>query len=201
MPARDEPRLLDNDLLAALERRWQDQGAFVGRALRPGLSDAEIDRATEPIQLRLPREARRWWGWHDGADPQPPGPAGEYGPGRAFLPLHQAVRHCVQWREVMGHEDGEGPDPNWKYAWLPIDSEKIVTVIDCSVKWDEPVPARRFFAEMPQAGAAGVRSLGELVETWIRLIDSGAWAYNRSEDHWEYHSDRVDPQTRTLGLA
>ncbi len=101
----------------------------------------------------------------------------------------------------MGHVDGDYPDPNWNHEWLPIDAERIVTVIDCGVPYAEPVPARRFFAEMPETGKPGVRSFGQLVEAWIRLMETGAWAYNRSAERWEYHSERVDPHTRSLGVA
>jgi len=96
--SRDEPRLLEVDLLCELEQRWQAQGAVITGALRPGLTDDEMDTLTEPFGMRLPAEARRWRGWHDDADPQPPGAAAEVGPERAFLPLARAVRNARGFR-------------------------------------------------------------------------------------------------------
>lgn len=93
--AHDGPRLLNPELLDELEFRWREQGAFVANALRPGLSDDDIDRLTEPAGLTLPLEARRWWGWHDGADPQIPGIAAELGPAKAFLSLAEASGSAI----------------------------------------------------------------------------------------------------------
>src|ERR1700754_380651 len=62
------PRLLDDVLLGELEAEWRAQGVDYLDAFRPGLDDAEIDRATEPLGFELPEEARRWYRWRDGSD-------------------------------------------------------------------------------------------------------------------------------------
>jgi cell wall assembly regulator SMI1 len=191
------PRLLDQALLTDLEARWRAQGAFVGRALRPGLSDQEMNALTAPLGIDLPAEARRWWGWHDGAEPQPPGPAGELGPARAFLPLVQAVRHCQDLRDVADF----GVDDEWKAGWLPLDNNKRPTLIDCSVAYNDPVPVRSFFFEDPSAGADGVQSMGELVNLWLAAIERGVWVYDRDQDHWTTHIDRLDPELAAQHLV
>ena len=83
---RNNPILLDRAVLAELESRWQSQGAPIVSALRPGLSDDEMDRLTEPLGLSLPREAREWWGWHNGAPRPAPysHTAWEIGPSQEF---------------------------------------------------------------------------------------------------------------------
>ena len=116
---RSEPRLLDDELLGQLEGRWRKLGAFVARASRPGLTDDQIDALTLGAGLSLPEEARRWWRWHDGADPQVPGVAAELGPGRAFLPLADAVTECRELRELMQDVSVSTDTPDWKRRGCP----------------------------------------------------------------------------------
>lgn len=201
--ADNEPRLLDYALLSDLKQRWRDQGAFIARVLRPGLSDAEMDELTEPVGLHLPAEARRWWAWHDGASPQVPGldAAAALGPVSLFLPLAYAVRECRRLRDVMREAWGDDLGPDWKQSWLPIDANKRPTVFDCGVAFDAPVPVRSFFVEDPTAGEAGVGSIGELVTIWIDAIDSGAWTNDGYADHWKYDFTRLDQRVARLHLA
>jgi cell wall assembly regulator SMI1 len=196
-----DPRLLDDQLLEELARRWREQGAFVATALRAGLSDEQMDEATAPLGLRLPREARLWWGWHDGASPQIPGIAAELGPGRAFLSLAEAARECQRLREVMRYAWGDELGSYWRESWLPIDAYKRPILFDCGVGFDDPVPVRSFFMEDPGAGAEGVRSIGELVLVWIQAIDCGAWTYDGGEDHWDYDWEKLPPSLQQLHLT
>ena len=75
--------VLTADLLETLERGWARQSAPVMEHLRPGLSPERIDDLTAPVGLRLPVEARIWWGWHDGVDVRL-GPRTELGPSLPF---------------------------------------------------------------------------------------------------------------------
>ncbi len=148
---------------------------------RCGLADGRSDRrAHAEAGLSLPAEARRWWGWHDGAEPQPPGGPAEVGPDRAFLPLADAVRECRRLRELSWEVVPVDAEPDWKASWLPLDNSKIPNLIDCAVSHEDPVPARSFSVENPSAGLPGVRSIGALVMVWIEAVDCGAWAYNRA---------------------
>ena len=196
-----EPRLLDDELLAELEARWRRQGSFVAQALRPGLTDNQIDALTLEAGLSLPAEARRWWGWHDGAERQPPGGPAEVGPDRAFLPLADAVRECRRLRELSWEVVPVDAEPDWKASWLPLDNSKIPNLIDCAVSHEDPVPARSFFVENPSAGLPGVRSIGALVMVWIEAVDCGAWAYNRAAGYWEYDRTKLRDELRALALA
>jgi hypothetical protein len=65
---RQSSRLLTEHLLEELAERWRALRAPIADSLRPGLSDAEMDALVSPLGLRLPHEARVWWGWHDGTD-------------------------------------------------------------------------------------------------------------------------------------
>jgi cell wall assembly regulator SMI1 len=52
------PRMLDDQLLHALEERWQNQGADTPVRMEPGLSEDEIDRAAAALDFDLPQEIR-----------------------------------------------------------------------------------------------------------------------------------------------
>ena len=165
----------------------------MARSLRPGLSDGQIDEIAKPMGISLPAEARRWWGWHDGAFPLAPGrgPA-EVGPGRPFLPLKEAVRVSMEIRGIMGGIWNGTLDPDWKHGFISLDGTELPPVIDCGVAFDQPVPVRAFPFQDPQAATRGTRSIGELVQLWIDAIDAGAWRYSRETENWEYHLDKVD---------
>jgi cell wall assembly regulator SMI1 len=196
------PTLLTDDLLGQLEARWRQQGAPVAGALRPGLSDEEIDDATGAIGLRLPREARRWWGWHDGADPPAPGLApAQLGPGKNFLSLADAVKECERTRQVQRQAWGDDLGPHWQAGWLPLFSSNRPIVFDCSGSDVQPVPVRSFFFEDPTAGEEGVGSIGELVLVWIEAIDCGAWRYDQSAGRWLYDWKKLDPRVALLHLT
>ncbi len=193
--------MLDDELLGELEARWSRQGAFVARALRPGLTDDQIDALTLGAGLSLPAEARRWWGWHDGADPQVPRVAAELGPGRAFLPLADAVSECLELRQLMHDVSLSTDTTGWKESWLPIDAHKRPILFDCGVADSDPVPVRSYFMEDPTAGAPGVRSIGELVLVWIASMDCGAWSYDRDRDHWDYDWAKLPTDLAVLHLT
>jgi hypothetical protein len=83
--------LLTEGLLEQLAARWRTHGLLIVESLRPGLSDAEMDELTEPLGIVLPREARTWWRWHDGASTEGGGSC-NLGPLRLYSPLSDAVR-------------------------------------------------------------------------------------------------------------
>lgn len=94
------PRCLDQNLCEQLKQRWILQGAPLVEHLRAGLGVTEIDALTSPLGLRIPIEARRWWGWHDGAGGGTDPLLGKLGPGREFLSLSQAVDEYEQRRRM-----------------------------------------------------------------------------------------------------
>jgi hypothetical protein len=54
--------LLSEALLEEFAARLRAQRAPAWDAAQPGLSDSEMERLVRPIGLRLPFEARLWWG-------------------------------------------------------------------------------------------------------------------------------------------
>jgi cell wall assembly regulator SMI1 len=191
-----DPILLTEDLLEQLQARWRQQGMPIAESLRPGLSDAEMDELTQPLGVRLPREARTWWRWHDGADAG----SANLGPGRVFAPLADAVRNTLSVREIMRGVDGE-LDPMWRPSWLTMNSGGDTTVIDCGGSFGEPVPARYYRFEEPETGATGVPSIGTLVTLYINAFDRGAWAYDAGRRVWCGDPSKPDPATRNLHLT
>ena len=193
------PVVLTEDLLEALAARWRAQRMPIMESLRPGLSDAEMDRLTEPLAITLPREARTWWGWHDGASTDDGGSA-NLGPVRLYSPLADAVRATAAIREIMRGTDG-GLDPAWRLSWLTMSSGGDTTVIDCGVGFEEPVPARYYRFEEPETGAEGVPSLGTLVTLYIDSFDRGVWVYDPVRQVWTGDPSKVDPAIRNLHLV
>jgi hypothetical protein len=109
----DAALVLDAELLGELERRWRDQGWPGVDWLQPGLDDGEIDAMTSPLGLRLPLEARRWWGWRDGLV-LPEDAAREQhvfgGPGFVYLSLSGAVHQYKMMRDTAKSLVDSGPD-------------------------------------------------------------------------------------------
>lgn len=199
--AGDNTVVLSEDLLEEQALRWRRQGMAIATSLRPGLSDDEIDELTSPLGITLPREARIWWGWHDGAfGPDPDRGNTELGPGRLFSSLADAVGNTNSVRDIMRGVDGE-LDPAWRSSWLTMNWGGDTTVFDCGVGFDEPVPVRSYRFEEPEAGATGVPSIGTLVTLYIDAFDRGAWAYDRSRAISIGDRSRADPATRHLHLT
>lgn len=191
--------ILTEDLLEELAARWRAQRLPIIEALRPGLGDAQMDELTESLGLTLPREARTWWGWHDGATSDGHG-SSNLGPGRLFSPLADAVRATAETRETMRGKNGE-LDPVWRYSWLRMASGGERTIIECGVGFEEPVPARYYRPEEPETGARGVPSIGTLVSLYIDAFDRGAWAYDADRRVWCGDASKQDPATRNLHLT
>ena len=161
-----------------------------------------MDAATEAIGLRLPLEARRWWGWHDGAAPSATdGPAAQLGPGKSFLPLGDVVKECETARQVQRQAWGGDLGPHWREGWLPLYPSSRPIVFDCSGGYEDPVPVRSFFYEDPTAGQEGVASIGDLILVWIDALDAGAWRYDESTKRWESDWRKLGPSVVRLHLT
>jgi len=197
-----EPLFLDDSLLGELEKRWREHGLPIVDALRPGLTDDEMDQLTTSLDLRLPEEARRWWRWHDGAFPPDAGFDPEWlGPGSSFFSLATAVEACEQARAISGYGRTDTWDGCWQGSWFPITRFERPPVIDCSVGVNEPVPIRSFFSQEPAVAQPGVRSFGELVKIWIDAFDLGAWDFDPTTGVWNHDIARLDPAVAELHLA
>jgi cell wall assembly regulator SMI1 len=198
-PVPDE--LLNIELLTRLERCWQARDLPILRRLKPGLSDAEIDALTEPLGLRLPVEARTWWGWHDGVDMT--GAKFEFdremGAWWPYLSLAEAVAECQRCRrdsEEMERAIAQ-PEPAWWYpSWFPITVDPPVAILacDCAVPKGEPTPIRHISAPEGQPPPApSVPSLGALIARWIEAFDRGIWT-PKPGGGWTIDEDRWPPE-------
>lgn len=196
---RDGRVMLSEELLEELATRWRQRGMPIATSLRPGLDDHEMDELTRSLGITLPREARTWWGWYDGASFDGRG-SPSMGPQKLYSPLSDAVQNTAAIRETMRGVDGE-LDPAWRHSWLTMNRGGDTTVIDCSVGFEEPVPARHYRFEEPETGAEGVPSIGTLVKVYIAAFDCGAWAYDPGRGVWAGDPSKEDPATWDLHLT
>ena len=72
-PGADEPVVIDErrllDTLGRLESLWLDARASIATSLAEGLSPDEIDSIAGKSGLFIPDGLKKWWGWHNGTDP------------------------------------------------------------------------------------------------------------------------------------
>ena len=210
----DEAPLLSEELLDGLLARWAAAGLPLAPALRRGLSDAEMDELTAPLGLRLPGEARLWWGRHDGApSATPDGRRLDRRLTRSFdyLPLADCVdiyRECRRLAEESAAEMGSfraemaHPDHFFHRALFPItDSGGAgIVVCDCSVPDGAPTPIRRIEpAEMAEGlPAPKAPSFGAMVVRWIEAWDRPLWGYDAAAGRWvEYPENRTEADNRS----
>src|SRR5438093_3931149 len=126
--------LLDAGLLDQLEQRWRRFEMPITDRLGRGLSDAEIDSATEELGVRLPEEARRWWRWRDahlGPD------SGAHWVTSSFfhLSLAQAVDETLKMRQLERDVVQEHRlEAQWHDGWIAwiVDGGAGVVVFDRS---------------------------------------------------------------------
>lgn len=151
--------------LHALEGRWRSANAPILGHLRPGLSvDAIRAKVARYPDLHLPEELELWWSWHNGAS------NGTIGGTRLALSLEQALHH---------YEDASQPDGD---HWLKIASEQDEIYIDCSGA--SSTVGKIYSVPFAEPARVALPSVGALVDTWIDLIDRGAWTWSDSSLQW-----------------
>lgn len=161
--------------LAALAKRRSDEKALqralqrifvwhrrhnpvAARALRPGLSDEQIDALTKDLPFRLPSELRVLYRWRDGGTPGIPF-VGYHG----FLSLEQAVafhRRNRRWRR-------------WGETWLPVfefEHESYFVICD---GFESPKPIRYLFLEEPHYWVS-FTNLTTMMQTAAESMEKGA---------------------------
>jgi hypothetical protein len=171
-------RALDEGLLERLLSAWREQGAPIADRLVPGLSDQEMDDLMAPTGLRLPAEARCWWGWHDGITNYV-SRAKEMGPDIDIQPLAEAIEFVAEF--PLGGGDEEAPATWFPFAGVP----RGVLTLDCAA--DDLAPTHRVDFEVGLG--PGTASMGEMVLLWIQMMESGAWTWNTAEARWIRHYD------------
>jgi cell wall assembly regulator SMI1 len=195
----EAPPVLAAELLGGLERRWRDQGWPGVDWLQPGLDDGEIDATTRPLGLRLPLEARRWWGWHNGLSLPEDARRDQLifgGPGFVYLSLSGAIDRYTMIREIDA-------GPVWHPTWFPITVAVYGAVIacDCSDPDAERTPIRPVHWASGVMGDVKARSWGEMVTWWLDAMDHGAWRYEPSEGRWERDHEALDPELELTRLV
>ncbi|WP_028065995.1 SMI1/KNR4 family protein [Solirubrobacter soli] len=179
-PEIEQPRLLDQVLLDDYAQRLVRAGLEIVEHMQPGLSEAEIDAATRPLGLRLPAEARTWFGWRNGY--RPTGFDEQIAPGFALLSLEDAIqRHAsMQTAVEIGYANAE---------WFPIVESHALVVCDCSVPEGAATPIRVLEHELdPDWATPRAASMGEMILMWTRCWDSGVWYAERPNLPQRRHS-------------
>lgn len=176
--------MLREEMLDSLEAGWRRHGAPIADSLRLGLAQPDVEAMTAELDLRLPVEARTWWGWHDGASTM--FPTHTIGAHYVFPPLEAAIGQYRRWRDiarktVAGEADLDAEDL-WAHSWFPIllGGDGTTVACDCSVDEAEPSPIHvvnwKVFMN-PAVPAAD--SLGTVVSWWIEALEDGTWRFDR----------------------
>ncbi len=199
--------------LQELEQWWVSLHAPLLEYLRPGLTDAEMNGLAAGAHLRLPDEARLWWGWHDGVPAEFYGILRQLGgPSFQFLPLQEAldlyeVQRATARRAVSRGDKSEWGNPDfwWDPSWLPITespTSNVTIACDCSVRAGDPTPIRGYFWDAAvESRTPATASFGELVEWWLQAFSTGAWFYDQELGRWEYFNERLPPAQRSTGVV
>lgn len=174
-----------------------------------------MDEITGPLGLRLPVEARAWWGWHDGVpqrirgEPSPESSPGVYtperalGPGTAYMPLRDAVEDYLMDRQIFAEVEGD-PEPFRPAAYFPITRTSGPVLCDCSVPEGAPSPiysTHTFESRIEDMQTPVVRSFGEMVGWWLDAMADGAWRWDRARGTWIVEAEKLDPARELTGLV
>lgn len=194
---------LDLQLLCALEREWERQGAPVRARLRPGLTSRRAQELVTPLGITLPPEAARWWTWHDGAEYDPRRQRGgrEIGPLGEFYTLEEAVAKTFQLRRLAADIDRhDGPYRMWwpELVVLTTTRHGSTVACDCTDPEADITPIRVIDPELPEQYLQPARSFGEAVTWWIDAMRAGGWIFDRELDQWLASADGLDTDRERL---
>lgn len=159
-----------------------------------------MDGLTAPLDIRLPEEARTWWGRYNGAPLQPGD--GPLVPALSvswwWAPLEVVVAYCQEVRSWC--------DPEmWLTSWLPIVVGDGELIIETSAGPDAPSPVHiiDFEGDDEDFGVRHVPSLpslGALVDTWTRAVAGNAVRSVPDLGYFTIDVDRVDALAIRDGL-
>jgi hypothetical protein len=201
-----EVKMLDRALLGCLEAAWSVQGAPIAGNTTLGLSDEEMDEITVPLGLRLPLEARVWWGWHDGVSR---GAKGELAPERwigpigEYLPLRDAVEVYLEERKIFADILEGDPESCRPAAYLPVTYGTGPILCDCSVPAGAPSPIYYTHTHAPpelELAEPRAGSFGEMVSWWIDALTDGGWHWDAPKGRWLVHHEKIDEKRASSGL-
>jgi cell wall assembly regulator SMI1 len=193
------------DLLAHLERAWGDAGEHETVArLAPGLEHDQILDAVFARPLTLHPDAITWFRWHNG-----PRPGGSSAPiGASWMELVSlatlvSIYHgeADQAARIAMDEGISKADAGWDPQWFPLAMapDGTLLAIDCSAPADAAAPIRAIYGLDEDPDQIDHASLADLVETWIDLYATGAYAY--VDGAWEKDRDRIPRAMRRGSTA
>ena len=186
-------------VLRALEAAWLELGAPILDQLAPGLSEATIRHALEPVTSNPCREVIEWFGWRNGLVPGVRHTA--LGP-FAFEPysLSLASRNRTQRLDLArdaaayanaGGDSWVSPEYYWSPGWLPIatdlgqadlavdiDSDEEACLVRC-VDWEDVYGFRDLAAS----------SLAEVIDLWVLILRSDYCRFDATMNRFEWVPD------------
>jgi SMI1 / KNR4 family (SUKH-1) len=183
---------LDRELLDRFEARLRASGAAVVDGWAPGLTDDQIDALVRPIGIELPEEARAWWRWHNGVQPNTPPESWDVTPGRSLISLEETLELYVEQRDWTR-------DAGFPEALLSPVSRHPILFFQCDGECDAPVPIYVLDDWSDEAPRPALPSIGELVQTWISYIDMGL-ATTNADGSWRKDSRRYSQAHLDLGV-
>ena len=181
---------LDDELLADFERALTSAGSAITRVWAPGLSDAKIDQLTAPHKFSLPEEARRWWRWHNGFVAGTRPPFWELTPRRTLMDLPTTLESFATSRAALLQLEGVD-------QWLRPLADLPRIFFACDGPLDEPVSIHT--QQDIDDPILALPSIGELVKTWIELVDIGVFTAD-ADGRWESDFDKIPEEIRQLGI-
>lgn len=148
----------------------------------------QIDELLLPAGIDLPEEARVWWRWHNGTRDDAPVIARDFARRQPLSLVVDAYEHQRATDVELYGLDG---------LLRPI-SEMPVIYFDCSGPRDAPVPIYSLNDWTDDARLA-LSSIGDLVLTWISLIDRGVWV-TRPDGTWAWDHERIPQDVLQNGI-
>lgn len=194
-------------LLGDLEDALIESGAPVAAALRPGLSEQQLDDVKKRFGYGLPEEIRELYGWHDGAL-HGTGPAPTLLGPWTFPPLESELTwSATKWQawKAEVYPDWDDHDGPWE-GFLPVfrtrDDQNAI-VVQCIEQ--TPLAGRLATWELwdPVPPAEGLRqaSLSSLLETWLWWLSTNAMVWDVDSRSWERGTSPLHWTTYRMGFC
>jgi hypothetical protein len=168
-------RMLDDELLEELERRWRERSPEIFERFAPGLSDEEIIATAAPLGLTLPEEVLRWFRWQNGTN----FPV-------MLASAFESIDGTVERTEI--HRKLDVP-----HEWLNVMDNQPYVFFDCG--GDPPAPAAVWHYDVDRGlpTRPKFQSIGDMVALWIELIDSDQLLWDADgNDWWDVRDDASD---------
>ncbi len=211
MESQTDPHL--RKLLDEMEGIWRAVDPTLPDDLAPGLSPQELDEITAPLGLRLNRDAKTWYGWHNGTKTgHSQGYGAEIGAYfGSFIDAEIAVRvyHrklavAEEFAELCGSLGAAGWDPTWFPLWVTIGGDVVNT--DCSVPPGVSAPVRIRVKDIDEPRRVIAPSLTEVVQQWLDLYRLGYYYWNTAHHRWTFNDSLESPppwlkRARATGIA